>query len=292
MSKPRGFMLIELLVVIAVILLLMALLLPALQRVRRQAKAVQCQVNLHQLGLSVNAYMSANEGRIADVMWESPQDSGTVRLYYHWLYLLRPYWGDSNDLFLCPATKRYPVGPVGPIWPRDRQWFVPLRWAYHPLPSSIEHWIQPYLYGSYAMNGWFVNPLLVQEMPPSSPQRSWFWITPDVKGTANVPVFVDCLMHDVWPGAKLKGVEGIGSPPLHEGDWSEGLRREQAWLCINRHDGGTNGVFLDGSVRKVGLKELWTLKWHRQYNTANPWTRTGGVKPDEWPEWIRRFKDY
>jgi hypothetical protein len=53
-----------------------------------------------------------------------------------------------------------------------------------------------------------------------------------------------------------------------------------------------NGLFLDWSVRKVGLKELWTLKWNRQYDTTNVWTKAGGVQPDDWPEWMRNFKDY
>ncbi len=49
---------------------------------------------------------------------------------------------------------------------------------------------------------------------------------------------------------------------------------------------------MDWSVRKVGLKELWTLKWHRQYDTAGPWTKAGGVQGEDWPLWLRRFKDY
>ena len=31
-------------------------------------------------------------------------------------------------------------------------------------------------------------------------------------------------------------------------------------MCINRHHGGINMLFADWSVRKVGLKELWTLE--------------------------------
>jgi prepilin-type processing-associated H-X9-DG protein len=63
-------------------------------------------------------------------------------------------------------------------------------------------------------------------------------------------------------------------------------------FCINRHDGYINSLFLDWSVRRVGLKELWTLKWHNRFDTAGGWTRAGGVKPEDWPEWMRNFKDY
>jgi prepilin-type processing-associated H-X9-DG protein len=63
-------------------------------------------------------------------------------------------------------------------------------------------------------------------------------------------------------------------------------------FCMNRHDGGINSLFMDWSVRKVGLKELWTLKWHAEYNTAGPWTKRGGASPEDWPEWMRGFTDY
>ncbi|MGB2862020.1 MAG: hypothetical protein WBC05_01735 [Sedimentisphaerales bacterium] len=69
----------------------------------------------------------------------------------------------------------------------------------------------------------------------------------------------------------------------------------QCWMshfCINRHEGYVNGVFMDWSVRKIGLKELWTLKWHRDFNTAGYWTTAGGVVQENWPQWMRRFRDY
>jgi len=55
-------------------------------------------------------------------------------------------------------------------------------------------------------------------------------------------------------------------------------------FCINRHEGTVNGAFVDFSVRKIGLKELWKLKWHRNsdLNAATP----------EWPVWMKKFKDY
>jgi len=56
MNKQKGFTLIELLVVIAIIALLMAILMPALQRVKKQAKAVVCKSNLRQIGMGANFY--------------------------------------------------------------------------------------------------------------------------------------------------------------------------------------------------------------------------------------------
>ena len=51
-------------------------------------------------------------------------------------------------------------------------------------------------------------------------------------------------------------------------------------------------MFLDWSVRKVGLKELWTLKWASDFDRANRWTKAGGVQPDDWPKWMKDCKDY
>jgi prepilin-type processing-associated H-X9-DG protein len=63
-------------------------------------------------------------------------------------------------------------------------------------------------------------------------------------------------------------------------------------MCIDRHSGGVNVLLMDWSVRKAGIKELWTFKWSRKFDTAGKWTRAGGVRPEDWPKWMRGFKDY
>ncbi len=65
-GPPRAFTLIELLVVIAVIAILMAILMPALNRAREQGKWIACEGNLKTLTLAWLMYAVENDGRIVN----------------------------------------------------------------------------------------------------------------------------------------------------------------------------------------------------------------------------------
>ncbi len=69
--KTRAFTLIELLVVIAIIAILMAIIMPALNLVKKKAATTACLSNTKNLSLGWYMYMSDNDGRIM-----SSEDTG------------------------------------------------------------------------------------------------------------------------------------------------------------------------------------------------------------------------
>jgi len=189
-----------------------------------------------------------------------------------------PYYEDKKIL-LCPAATKpiwevyFEVDGPGMYTPKYAGWGYADDKVYGPdfEDTCI----------TYGLNEWICN--YSSPPPPHAPQEEEkFWRTPDVKGASNVPMLLDC----VWPGGWPQQTD---DPPPREENitiWEMvASGHDMMRFCIDRHDNGTiNGSFLDFSVREIGLKELWKLKWHRNFDI--------NADPPVWPHWMRRFKEY
>jgi len=265
-----GFTLIELLVVIAIIAILMAILMPSLNRVRRQARSSACLVDLRQWGLMFNLYCDDNNGNFFSGEFGGTRDGMGCGKF--WRAAMRPYSKDKK-MWLCPqATKAYKEDIPQGMWSN-------CAWEFD---NDV---------GSYGLNGWILN--ISASINASNRNNGWgrtpaewHWGTPSVKGATNVPVFTGSWWVDSWPK------EDDQPPPTEAGPGDTPNTNEMNRVCVDRHDGFVGSVFMDWHARKVGLKELWTLKWSRGYNINGRWTKAGNVKPTDWPVWMRRFKDY
>lgn len=283
MFRGRGFTLIELLVVIAIIALLMSILMPALAKVRSQAKAVICLSNLKQFGFAFAMYTENNNGYFGrgcfTAQYSHDPDQGSLG-GHRWPITLERYYEDRKML-VCPiATK-----PSGYIFGRNK--FE--AWEYTPATGRWDNDPEGYI-GSYGLNEFVGNPPGPTVFPWIAGKEHLFWRTANIRRGNNIPLLLGCLNVGHYPGSN-------STPPAYDGDF-EGSHHMKLF-CVNRHNGFVNGILLDLSVRKIGLKELWTLEWHRGFDTANIWTIAYyGNKNDcaaywdsQW-SWMKNFKEY
>jgi prepilin-type N-terminal cleavage/methylation domain-containing protein/prepilin-type processing-associated H-X9-DG protein len=119
-NRRRAFTLIELLVVIAIIGILIALLLPAVQKIREAAARMTCSNNLHQIVLAAHNYESANSSFPPGLnvspnvkgnayVWDPPYAGPYVGLM---AYLL-PYMEQNNIYNQIPSTLFDPKTTAG-----------------------------------------------------------------------------------------------------------------------------------------------------------------------------------
>ena len=142
--KKTAFTLIELLVVISVITVLMAVLLPALSRVRKVARAMRCLSNARQVGLALHSGADDTGGLVLPAYnppwWQAPRD-----------------YCDSNDTFLCPEARKPGPPPYVQRTPYEA-WDGFL--AYPDVHFAC----------SYGVSGWLVGTQRLRDLA-----KTWGW---------------------------------------------------------------------------------------------------------------------
>ncbi len=189
-------------------------------------------------------------------------DTGETGL---WMNALRPYYRDNWDMLLCPTATR--------LMQDSTDWGTfKAAWRDVDIAGGGEY---TYVF-SYSINSWTNN----MKADRGDRPVEWFWKNVNnITMADKIPVFADSTWHDAWtrhtdnPPATMDAF-GIGD---------QGTTGEMDHFCIDRHDGFINSLFMDWSARRVGLKELWTLKWHREFITTGVWTKAGGTLDSDWP---------
>jgi len=244
MKKIRGFTLIELLVVISIIALLTAILMPALRKARSQARGVVCLAHLRSYGHAFFLYAEDNDGFLVPARVERGNGQEVW-----WDEILLKYHG-TEELRICPmATQSPPSGAVGGP-----------RWYWHhgdDVPRG------------YGMNGWAMPWTKHLEDSGWIPRRGREMLWEKLyscRPASEIPLATDAA----W---------GLGFPSetdqMRLNTWVFGDGGWMSSYAIDRHFGHVNGIMADGSVKKIRLPDLWTLRWYRRwtprYDVIIPW---------------------
>lgn len=271
---------------IAIIALLMSILMPALARVRNQAKNVLCQSNLKQWGICFGMYADEWEGSAPRGWWQGGDTPGPFNTDC-WMEALRP--GVTAISTTCDAAQpqhnlRVTLTARGALLLGRARLRLGASFLNRTAVASLRiggHPQQRVIMAATAGTALFVtlptkSTVNRQAAPGGMPPSKYNWKRADVKGAAAVPLLGDHKWLDCWP-------HHGDTPPEYDRD---AITSQMSRVCMNRHEGYVGWVFLDYTARLVGLKELWKLKWSRPFDTD------AGPTKQQWPEWMKRFKDY
>lgn len=262
MKKKKGFTLIELLVVIAIIALLLSILMPSLRKVKQIARDVVCRSNLKQWSLIWAMYTGNNDSKFP---CEADNTLGANFVRGEWIIALRSEWQTEGGITKCPSASKYKNFA-------NNQKYGSYTSTYLMGGTNNTNIVEDC---SYGMNNWAYSQSRNTNgggfggLPGD---RGNFWRSINVRSSSNVPLFMDALWRGGCPD--YTGNDAITMYPTESDTnyWDDrtyqgGIRQ----FAMPRHGagakGGTNVLFFDLSARHVQIKEMWTLKWHRNFDT-------------------------
>lgn len=244
--RRRGFTLVELLVVVGIIAVLIGMLMPALGRSRRQARAVVCLSNLRELSIVFHAYVTANKGKGPAFSSHGPLD----------FLIPRNDRGTEPAVAFCPEASDF--GPLKSFGQYDfGDGGARVAWSgwYAREPAVDAPWWG--LRGSsYGINRW----TCAGDQRAPSPWRALF-VSSRTRHPDAVPVFADAAYPAPGPMPTDTPPTNLTAPNHIENGMLIGMRS----FCLSRHGRAINIAFLDGHADRAPLEDLWKLQWHNEW---------------------------
>ncbi|HEV3203859.1 MAG TPA: DUF1559 domain-containing protein [Gemmataceae bacterium] len=252
----KGFTLIELLVVIAIIGILIALLLPAVQKVREASNRTKCQNNLKQMGLAIHNYAGVRG------QFPAAYQSTGVEPGWGWGATILPFMEQDNLYNTAGvATLRF-GGGANPAQPNAQ---TQTKLTLFRCPSDLGPDLNPFRL-NHALSNYraVAGPTFHQWFNPNEDlggvmfQNSKVRITDVTDGTSNTLAAGECMFNqpvDKW-AALWAGMTGLRGGSVYISDvmwWVDNstaqINGPAPQAFSSRHPGGALFVFCDGSVR-------------------------------------------
>jgi prepilin-type N-terminal cleavage/methylation domain-containing protein/prepilin-type processing-associated H-X9-DG protein len=294
-----GFTLIELLVVVAIIGILMALLLPAVQKVREASNRAKCANNLRQIGLALHNYHDPN-GAFPTAYKQLPADDptaprGTGKYGPSVFVLILPYLEQDNVYRQIDTTRAAlstaNMPPANPAYSTPLPVFLcPSSPFASPTADYSEELARSF--GNFDINIYYPPGLIfgrtdyapdagmsadivgidiksdasIIAQPPSAPVR----ITDITDGSSNTLMVVEDAGRPAWYSSK--GLVTSGPPigtyeagpngpcPQGGGAWADPLN----YIATNGSDPGGSGIAAGGGF--LGIPEA---PWSCALNCSN-----------------------
>ncbi|MHC4387168.1 MAG: type II secretion system protein [Planctomycetota bacterium] len=240
-KTASAFTLMELMVVISIIALLASITLSGLTKAKIQAREVVCRSNLSQFAIIWKTYTEIDYGRYMQ------RGCGFSQGAVSWFQCIREYYDPNSGFLFCPMATRTPdEGGENPY----------MAWE-NTTNAGF------YYKGSYGINLWVANGSTgCQSAGPNF--NEYCWRTSSLPGVSYAPLQLCSQWKDVQPYP-------TDDPPAHEWDMWTPNAHEMRRACIKRHDPyHVQVLFLDFSVDERTIKELWRLKWHKQWPPDAP----------------------
>ena len=226
MTKKEGFTLIELLVVIAIIAVLMAILMPALNRVKEQGKRSTCLNNLKQLTLAWIMYADENDDNLVN------GDTGEYSIHQNETpWVLRDWSAGMSDRDKEMAIRN------GALFPYTKE----LRLYKCPTVNKIvRSAAQEVILRTYSVS----DAMNCKDWPDMNAKM--------IKKRIEIPN----------PAYRIVFLDDGGTTPSALGGWTVYVREERWWDPPPvRHGDGTNFSFADGHADYRKWKDPRTLEF-------------------------------